>query len=432
LLNGYGTYDESGDDSDPQIVEDNNGTLHVVWFGEYPLPGEGSWDYDIAYASGTVITSRTCQFLQWLPSFSGTAAPELARAGMRTPDNAVMADVRDAASSALLRNVFFTGQHVPVSLATVPNFTGTSAPELVTLQKDLSTGAVCGDVRDASSGAFIQRLWYHGQYHPLDIESMASFAGTSAPDIAVMARRPSDGALAGAVRDASTGALLKRTHFHADFMPKDIEVVPDFAGTSADELVVLGRRSSDGTIAGGVRDASSGALLKRVFFVGISIPYDIEVMPNFADTSAPELVVLGQRATDKALIGKVCDASSGTLLSSVFFDKSYHPIDLEVVSNFGGTTAPELVMLGQRTSDNTVIGEVHDASSGNFVSIVLFESSYCPVGIEVVPSFWGTSAPELAVYAVNPSTGAALGQVKDASSGLLLKNTFFNPDYEIP
>jgi hypothetical protein len=79
-----------------------------------------------------------------------------------------------------------------------------------------------------------------------------------------------------------------------------------------------------------------------------------------------------------------------------------------------------------------VRGEIRDASSGGLISSISFESTYRPLGIEVLPSFSGTSAPELAVHQVNPGTGAVLGQVKDASSGLLLKNIFFNANYRIP
>jgi hypothetical protein len=419
MLNTNGATD-SWEDESPQIIKDKRGVLHVVWDSSN----------EVFYASAS--TNYTSQLFQWVPSFSGSEAPELARGGMRASDGAVMADVKDASTSSLLRNVFFTGQYAPISLAVVPSFSGTSATELVMLQRNQSTGAVCGDVRDVSTGAFFRRVWFHHLYNPLDIESLENFGGTTAPEIATLARRLSDGAIGSEVRDASSGALIKRTHFHADFLPVDIEVVPDFGGTTAPELVVLGQRESDGAVAGGIRDASTGVLLKRVFFDNTFTPLDIEVMLDFADSSAPELAVLGNRRSTNTVTGEIRDASTGNLVNAVLFDSSYWPVDLEVVPDFGGTTAPELVMLGERYSDNAVVGEARDASSGDVISAVSFSSAYRPNAIEVLPSFGDTSAAELAVHGVNSSAGVVIGEVKDASSGTLLKYTFFNPNYVSP
>ena len=102
------------------------------------------------------------------------------------------------------------------------------------------------------------------------------------------------------------------------------------------------------------------------------------------------------------------------------------------VSECSDTTAPELVALGYNPNNNNVRGEVRDASSGTLLSSVPFITTYRPEAIEVLPSFGDTTASELAVLAVNPINGAVIGQVRDASSGVLLKNTFFNSNYKVP
>jgi hypothetical protein len=397
--------------------------------------GETVNEISLEPRSGAVLLNQkeeSAGYFRILPDISGNGSCELVRGGMNPVNGAVMSDVKDASNSSLLKNVFFTGQYVPVALTVVPDFMGSGACELLMLQENLSTGAVCGDVRDASTGAFFRRLWYHWQYRPMTIEAMASFGGTNAPDVAVMARRPSDGALAVAVRDGSTGGLLKRTHFHADFLPVNMEVVPNFGDTLADELAVLGQRLSDAAVAVGVRDASSGVLLKRVFFSSFYTPLDLEPVSNFGDTSAPEIVVLSQRVGDGDAVGEVRDASTGNLISAISFYEMYSPLDIEVAPSFAGTSAPELVVLSCLPSSDGVIGEVRDASSGALLKAVSFNGDYRPQGIEILPNIGGSTAPELAVHGVNPDTGAVIGEVKDASSGILLRNTFFNPNYEVP
>jgi hypothetical protein len=357
---------------------------------------------------------------------------------MNISTSAVLADVKDASSGNLIRNVSFTAEYVPISMAVTPtSFTGSSARELVVIQRRESDSATCADVRDASTGDFFRRLWYHWQYPPIDVETMDSFGGTSAPEVAVLSRRPSDGAVAVAVRDASSGELINRIFYHSSFLPVDLEVVPDFGGTAVDELAVLGQHVDDDRIAAGVRDASSDVLLKRVFFDEPGrdhTPLDIEVLENFGDTSAPELVMLGQRLSDNNIVAEVRDVSTGTLLSTVSFDDTYAALDLEVVTNFGGTGVQELVMLGYREGDGSVIGEVRDASSGALLQTVSFDYSvgFVPKGIEVLPNFGGSAARELAVHSVRTSDGMVRAEVHDASSGAWLKNITFNSTYEIP
>jgi hypothetical protein len=89
-------------------------------------------------------------------------------------------------------------------------------------------------------------------------------------------------------------------------------------------------------------------------------------------------------------------------------------------------------MLGQRESDDSVIGEVHDASTGNLLSTVSFDDTFRPQGIEVLTSFGGSSAPELAVHGVRTSDGAVRAEVRDASTETLLKNVYFNANYVFP
>jgi hypothetical protein len=226
--------------------------------------------------------------------------------------------------------------------------------------------------------------------------------------------------------------------FHAAFPPADLEISPSFGGTSADELVVLGQRATDNAMAAEVFDASSRVLLNRIYFFEAPPatctywPLDLEIVSTFGDTSAPEIAVLGNRPSDNSTIAQMRDASTDTLVGSVTFDASYDGVEMEVVDNLGGTSAPELVVLSKHESTGAVIGEIRDTSSGEWLKTVFFSSGYHPKGIEVLPNFGGTTAQELAYHGVRPSDGAVLGQVRDASSGALLKNTFFNANFETP
>ena len=83
MLNTNGTADSPNDDS-PQIIKDKKGALHVVWESS----NDAGTCREVFYASTAM--NRTSQLFQWIPRFSGTGAPELARGGMRASDGAVI------------------------------------------------------------------------------------------------------------------------------------------------------------------------------------------------------------------------------------------------------------------------------------------------------------------------------------------------------
>ena len=161
-------------------------------------------------------------------------------------------------------------------------------------------------------------------------------------------------------------------------------------------------------------------------------PVDLEIVTSFGDTSAPELAMLGYKPSNNASVAELRDASTDTLVGTVTFDSSYRPLDMEVVSNFAGSSAPELVVLSEHAITGLVVGEVRDASSGSLLKIVSFTAGYSPKGIKVLPSFADSSAPELGFHGVRESDGRVIGEARDASTGVWLKSSFFNVNYVIP
>ena len=83
--------------------------------------------------------------------------------------------------------------------------------------------------------------------------------------------------------------------FHA----RSFETVSDFAGTSADELAILGRRSANLRTRLLVVDASSGQALTTTTVPQLrENPHDLAVVPDFVGSDAEEILLLTTAATD--------------------------------------------------------------------------------------------------------------------------------------
>ena len=67
------------------------------------------------------------------------------------------------------------------------------------------------------------------------------------------------------VKDASSGAYIRDVWFQNDFTPRDFTVVPDMDANPGDELAVLGVRGS-GQVQVEIKDAKTNAFINQVDF----------------------------------------------------------------------------------------------------------------------------------------------------------------------
>ena len=129
---------------------------------------------------------------------------------------------------------------------------------------DPATGAVWVQVRDAATGALVKKVWF-GKWHSGDDLEVIPDAGGN-PRLAVMGKAPTTGVVWVQIRDALSGALVTTVGFGADQSGDDLEIVVDAVG--AVSLAVMGE-SNTGAVWVQVRDAATGALVKKI---GIEIP----------------------------------------------------------------------------------------------------------------------------------------------------------------
>ena len=333
--------------------------------------------------------------------------------------------VIDGSSGVDLGPLAFAPAFYPLDMEIVDHFGGTTADEVAVLLHNPYGGEVRVLVRDLSSGALLSTLFFGSDYEPVDMEVVRNYGDSAAAEIAVLGkRRGTKEFVRTTMRDASSGALINHV-FHAEsFGPIDLEVVPNFAGTAEDELAVLARNCGNANVIVDVRDVSSGAKLNQVLYGSDATMIDLEIMPDITDpsgTSADEVVVLGRRTSDRSVRVWVKDAQNGFKHNVVFFPPEAEPLDIEIVPDFGGgSTVDEIALLARREDDGRTTVKIKDAGTGFTATTLVYWTDREPRDLTVLDDFSGNNVAEIGMLAVKDADNVRRAHIRDAAGTTLL------------
>lgn len=298
------------------------------------------------------------------------------------------------------------------SMTEVPDFDATPSPEVAVLAAGFG-GETKVVVVDADDQTLLGDYDVVGAWFAMDIVSVDSFDDTTAAELAILLRDPLNSEVRVQVLDAMTGNVV-RDHLVATSTPdppnEDIAApfpigmvrVDSFGGSPTAELAILMKNPDTEEVNVLVVDADTGAQLGNhaqgtdLFPLGIVAVGDLGLGGG---TTAPDVAALMRRASDDDLFALVIDTSSGATFGPVDFDDTLLPGPFDSVPSFGGSTAPELVVTG-REDPNDLTASVKDAATGAVVnSISISSPPLVPVPLDLtsVPDTQAGPAPELAI-----------------------------------
>ena len=131
-----------------------------------------------------------------------------------------------------------------------------------------------------------------------------------------------------------------------------------------------------------VKNAQTGGLVKKIPLNGQFVPTKANVLPDLNGNGAPEIAVLGVRSSDQAVQVEVRDSLSGVKLSAVPFDSTFTPLDLGVVRDISGKGTAGLVVLQQSDTDLRV--QLKNALSGVEIGNINFSAGYKGIDLLVL------------------------------------------------
>ncbi len=360
-------------------------------------------------------------------------------------------------------------------VASVPDADGNGVDEVAVVRSDRVSGRLSTVVVDPQTGVAVSRSELLRGYASVDLGVVSNFADTAADEVAVLARNPANGAVQVFVTDSGSGEVVSQVGFAPDFRPIALAVVPNFAGSPADELAVLAIRPSDGVALVLQKDAQTGQSLKTLAFAQGNHPVDLAVLPNVGGGPASEVAVLVRRPDqgnrgvyvrdastgttlqliqldagfsasrlaeaggDVAVVGVdsfgarvvVLDPSTGSQTSSFTLSNDLLPLAIAAVPDFGGTTAAEIAVMGMQPTDRALRVLVADSSSGEELHRINLPPARVPLDVVVVPDFSSTPADEVGVLVATETDFRYRVFIDDPGSGLRLAQVGVPTDGEI-
>jgi hypothetical protein len=251
-----------------------------------------------------------------LPDQNGNGISEL---GMLA-QGPTRVELRDAVTGDRLNNLWFRADFTPHQVLTLPDLNGNGSAEVgVVLTKPDEPDRVA--IKDTLTKAWVQTLWAPGRYAPFDLLQVEVVSnGVGAPGVAMLLHDSTTGETAVRVADAASNdeqALV--SGYEASFTPVKFVSVADFTGNGVAEYAVLGRNPDTGVVRAEIREGQSAARLSRVWFNEHCTPLDLVTVADIDANDAEELVMLGRCGEAGKLIAIVRDAQTGAFLKRLEF-----------------------------------------------------------------------------------------------------------------
>jgi hypothetical protein len=301
-----------------------------------------------------------------------------------------------------------------VGSALLPDMSGDGVDELAVLLWD--GGPVEVRTKSMGDGALVSRVFFDQSYQPSALLAFHDMAGGLAgPAVGVLGTDDS-GRVRAQVKNARTGQLVSSVWFDRNYAPLAAEVLPDMTGNGAEELAVLGM-DGEGRVRAQIKDASSGALVSLVFFDRRYRPLLFAVLPDVDGNGFPDIGVLGRADSGEVRL-QVKDALTGQVTAAVRYESGFQPHAIASTVVGGNPLAAVLA----RNPAGLMRLQTKSLANGAGYSFVQFDSALVPKGLVFIDDISGNGIPEAAVLGLDRSDRAVI-QVKDVQTGAVVRRS---------
>jgi len=327
-------------------------------------------------------------------------------------NNTLIAMVKDI-NGVVVQNIAFNGSFRPISALVLPDMTGDGAVELGVLSQRPDSGSQKLEIRDPLNGLLVRDIWFSKNNTLVSATVINDVNGDGYPDLAVLlAEASGSGALFVQIKDPLTGGFINNVSFANGYMPLGLIGLPDIDHSGAPELAVLGR-SASGEFRTSVRDALSDMLISRITYGSQKAIDQLAWVPEAGAISTTALAAL---RVGSSVSVRLSDTNSGARINDVYFNPSFQPLKLLVVPDYNGNGASELAVLSSNASSDEVKAEIRDAASGVLLRNVWWPTGFIPLDIMLIPDINGNAASELVALERRPSDGKLRAVIKDAKT----------------
>jgi uncharacterized repeat protein (TIGR03806 family) len=326
------------------------------------------------------------------------------------------AELLASSDGSLIRALpFLRAKYTAAAAAVLPDTDGDAVPELAVLAVRDSDGRMVVQLRDLDGSGAPRQVWFATGYTPLALALVDGDADDNGiPELAVLSTRDSDGRGVVQVKNAAGAPNTKTLWVPAGYAPHDLEVVPDADGNGVPDLAVLARRGSDGRVLTQIANADGSGTRYPAWFGYGQTPIDLAVLPDKEADGIPEVAVLSSRAGDGRLFVQVRNASGAANPASFWLGTGYTGIALAAIAPVDGSLRPEIGVLSQRRSDGRILVSVRNAAGADTPRSIWYTVGYGARGLATFDDVDDNGIEEPAVLMTRDSDGKSLAQSRNA------------------
>lgn len=263
------------------------------------------------------------KFVQ-IPDQNNNGFLELGLLGRLNNQGGVVVEIRDSYSSKLLGSASFNPNYTPIDIALIQDLDGDSVPEIGLLSSKQSSKI---EIRTLT-GTLIKNIWLGDTYKPTHLvplppaDAVNSF---EAETLGVVLSKINGNGLAVKILDPVNGDTLHSVGYDWHYQPVKALALSDISANGAAEIALLGEYITSNTNTAStkskvaVRDSSSGQLIRNVWQIRNATPVDMTVIPDVNGNQAPEIVTLMDSNTHFRV--HIKDSQSSQLVDSFYFEK---------------------------------------------------------------------------------------------------------------
>ena len=358
------------------------------------------------------------------PDLDGDLAPEIASMFV-LPTGGIRVQVRDALNGSHLGEINYlsTGDWTAQSVMAMTNIDGAGAIAIAVAATRSSDDLPIVQVKN-TQGALIRNVFPLSASWEL-IRADIVYDTQNQPMVAALASRKSDGLMVVQIRNPLNNQLVRNIFpLGLTWQAQGMTVLDDVNGNGP-AVAVLARRNSDGLTAVQVRSATTGALIRNVFPLGLGwSAVEVQTLPDLNQNNVPEIAVRMTRDNDGLELIQVRDGLSNAFVAN------HYPIgagaggwqtqSFSAVNNNGSAAVG---ILSTRNSDQQILVQIRDAVDSSIVNNTFFIGPPWQFrNFAVVDDSNGNGTSEIATVVRNPNNKSELTQTRDATSATLLNN----------
>ncbi len=301
------------------------------------------------------------------PGLAPNGGPGIGLWGSRRSDGLSIVQIKDAASGALIRNVFpLSAAWAVIQVEAVPNVAPNGGYGVAALATNVQSGLMIVQVKNAADNTVIRNVFPLGfGWFPISMDVVPDI-GNGVPGIAVLAQRVSDQLTIVQVRNAIDGSLVRNVFpLGFGFTPMEMRVIGDSNGDNVWDIATRMRRNSDNLEVLQVRDTIGNSFIRNHF------PLPMPAWVTFLNAIRPidnngtsEMSVLSVRMSDGQMLAQVRDVGTATLTNNTFLiGPPWTPgLVYRSFADINGNNVSEIAALVQNSVTRAHLLQIRDAA----------------------------------------------------------------------